>query len=95
MFDELGQTADQVAKSLRARRIRGVRYAARLLNPVVRYARRFMPDAIELQVVRGRKLRIVSPGGTIHLISLPAPVVDFLRAFNRGQFLDLEAADLF
>jgi len=54
-----------------------------------------MPDAIELQVVRGRRLRIVSHGGTIHHIPLPAPVIDFLRAFNRGQFLDLESADLF
>jgi len=95
MFDELGQTADQVAKSLRARGIRGVRRAARILNPIVRYACRFMPDAIELQVVRGRKLRIVSPGGTIDLILLPAPVIDFLKEFNRGRFLDLESADLF
>jgi hypothetical protein len=95
MFDELGHTADQVAKSLRAQGIRGVRRAARILNPIVRYARRFMPDAIELQVVRGRKLRIVSRGGMIDLIPLPAPVIDFLKAFNRGRFLDLEAADVF
>jgi len=95
MFEELGRTANEVAKSLRARRIRGVRYAKRILNPVVRYARRFLPDAVELKVVRGRLLRIVWPDGTIHLIPLPAPVVEFLRAFNRGQFIDLESADPF
>jgi len=95
MFEELGRTADEVAKSLRARRIRGVRHAKRILNPIVRYARRFLRDAVELKVVRGRLLRIVWSDGTIYLIPLPAPVVEFLRSFNLGRFIDLECAELF
>ena len=57
MLDELGGTPDAVAEVLRAAGIRGVRNTVRFLNPVVRYARKFLPDAQGIDLIQGDRLR--------------------------------------
>jgi hypothetical protein len=90
MLDELGGTPDAVAEVLRAAGIRGVRNTVRFLNPVVRYARKFLPDAQGIDLIQGDRLRIVFANGTVSEVAVPEAVLRFLEGFHRGQFPDLE-----
>ena len=90
MLDDLGHSADEVADTLRAAGIRGVRNTVRFLNPVVRYARTFLPDAQGIDLLQGDRLRIVFANGTVSEVEVPEAVLRFLEGFHRGQFPDLE-----
>jgi hypothetical protein len=91
MLNQLGNTAQDVALSLRNRQIRGVRNTARFLNPVVRYVQGQVPGARSIDAMTGESVRIVLADGTKRELPLPQAVKDFLDAFNRGEFPDLEA----
>jgi hypothetical protein len=90
MLEELGKTPDEVADSLRARGIKGVRNTVRILNPIVRYALTRTPDAREIDLILGDRLRTVFAQGKTTEVAVPKPVLQFLEAFHRGQFSDLE-----
>jgi hypothetical protein len=90
MLDQLGQTADEVAAFLKKQQIQGVRNTVRFLNPIVRYVQGQVSDARTIDVMTGETLRILFLDGRRQEVSLPKAVKEFLDAFNRGAFPDLE-----
>lgn len=90
MLDELGRTPDEVAHSLRARGIQGVRNTAWFLNPVVRYAHSITADVSAIDLTLGDRLRIVFPNGSVTEVPVPSPVLKFLDLFHRGHYPELE-----
>jgi len=90
MLEELGRTPDEVADALRARGIKGVRNTVRILNPVVRYALARIPDARAVDLILGDRLRTVFATGHVKELMVPDSVLQFLEAFHRGQYPDME-----
>ena len=90
MLEELGNTPDAVANTLRASGIKGVRNTVRFLNPVVRYAHTRAADVYGIDLIQGDRLRIVFANGSVTEEAVPDPVLRFLDAFHRGQYPDLE-----
>ena len=90
MLDELGRTPGDVADSLRATGIRGVRNTVRFLNPVVRYVHSKLSDIYGIDLIQGDRLRIVFANGQTAEEVVPEPVLQFLERFHQGQYPDLE-----
>ena len=90
MFDELGQTPDEVADALRASGIKGVRNTVRFLNPIVRYAHSRIADAHGIDLIQGDKLRIEFANSEVTEVTVPGPVLRFLDRFHEGHYPDLE-----
>lgn len=90
ILHRMGQTADEVAATLRAHHIQGVRNTVRFFNPVVRYAQQELRvDVSALDVMQPNMLRMIVPDRE-EQACLPEPVKDFLDAFNRGAYPELE-----
>lgn len=88
----MGQTADEVADTLKYQRVHGFRNAVRILNPVVRFVRtRLHVDALGLDVMQGDRLRLIFQDGRIVEVPLPKAVVAFLQNFNQGAYPELLA----
>src|SRR5262245_27728435 len=96
ILSSLGNSADTVAASIRARGIRGVRNAVRNLNPLIRLVQRELPyDDYRLEFTPGQNnhvdgLHLVLPDGKEEKAPLPQAALDFLKAFDSGQYPDLE-----
>jgi hypothetical protein len=90
MLDELGATPDAVAATLHRLGVKGVRNAARFLNPIVRYVTPKVPDASGIDLMLGDRLRIVFADGRVEEVAVPEPVLQFLDDFHRGQYPELE-----
>lgn len=90
MFDGLGKTPDEVAASLRAGGIKGVRNTVRILNPIVRYVTSQNPDAQAVDLILVDRLRIVFASGESTEVPVPEAVLQFLEMFHRGEYPDLE-----
>jgi hypothetical protein len=91
ILDGLGQTADEVATALQAKGIKGIRNAARYLNPIVRYAQSQVKiDALGLDVMKGDTLRFYFHQKKKEKVPLPQAVMQFLNAFNQGKYPELE-----
>ena len=90
MLDELGCTPDEVAESLRARHIRGVRNTVRILNPIVRYVLTRTADTASVDLIKGDRLRIEFASGRVSEFAVPDAVLQFLDRFHRGEYPDLE-----
>ena len=90
MLEQMGETPEAVAMTLRARGIRGVRNTARTLNPVVRYAFSITPGARQIDLILGDQMRTQFADGQITLEAVPDAVRQFLDAFHRGEYPDLE-----
>jgi hypothetical protein len=92
----LGSTSDQVAATLKAHNVQGVRNTVRYLNPIVRYAQlQLRLDDYSLDVSHGDSmpdyfLRMTLPNGMEERAAFPDPVREFLDDFNRGAHGDLE-----
>lgn len=92
----LGDTAEAVAQTLQDNGIKGVRNTVRYLNPVVRFAQvhlrmdDFGLDLMQRELARPYTLRLTLPNGSSQEAELPAPVKEFLEAFNGGVYPDLE-----
>jgi hypothetical protein len=84
----LGNTADEVASALRAKRIQGTPNTVRQLNPIVRYVQSQLPDVQTANLIADLLTIQFSDGRQQQQITPPA-VHDFLDAFNRGQYPDL------
>ena len=88
---DLGVTADDVAASLKAQSIQGVRNAARFLNPVVRHVQaQLRMDEYKLDLTQPNTLRLTLPDGAQVKTPLPVAVKQFLDAFDRGAYPELE-----
>jgi hypothetical protein len=84
----MGGTAEDVAATMRAEGVQGVRNAVRVLNPVVRLLQNTLrQDNLELDVMTGKTVRLNSGKEEV---ALPEAVRQFLDAFNRGAYRDLE-----
>lgn len=90
MLDELGTTPDEVAASLRARGIKGVRNTVRILNPIVRYATARLEQARAVDLILVDRLRIVFASGEATEVPVPEAVLRFLEMFHRGAYPELE-----
>jgi hypothetical protein len=91
VLEELGRTADEVATALQAKGIKGIRNAARFLNPIVRYAQsQLKVDALGSDVMKGDTLRLYFHHQKKQEVMLPQAVMHFLDAFNRGKYPELE-----
>lgn len=87
---QLGNTADEVAHSLKAQGIQGVRHTVRFLNPVVRCVRAVITGTLDMDVIEGDRLSMTLRDGRKLHVLLPPAVRAFLDAFHRGAYPDLE-----
>jgi hypothetical protein len=87
---QLGDTADAVACSLKAKAIQGVRNTVRFLNPIVRYLQSELFSTSDMNLIKGDQLSITLRDGRKADIPLPSAVRGFLAAFNEGAYADLE-----
>lgn len=93
MLDSIGSTADEIAATLRASGIRGIRHSTRYFNPVVQYVYRQLGNhALHINVKHGTTLIVVGGTGIREVVLSPA-IRSFLAAFNAGQYPDLESDD--
>jgi hypothetical protein len=70
--------------------VQGVRNAVRILNPIIRYMQVVMLiDNLDADMMTGKTLRIHG-GAKKQEVALPQAVMDFMNAFNRGVYPDLE-----
>ncbi len=91
-LERMGGTADDVAAAVRAKGVLGVRNTVRMLNPVVRYVQNTLRnDNLDLDMMTGKTIRLNS-GSVVRMqeVPLPEPVRQFMEAFNRGAYPDLE-----
>ena len=88
ILQSLGKTADEVAAALRAKGVRGATNTIRHLNPIARYIQTEITGPCDIRVVHPR-LTIRFPDGRHQDVTIPQPVVEFLDAFNQGQYPDL------
>jgi hypothetical protein len=90
----LGTTPAQVAATLKASGIQGVRNTLRHLNPIVRYVERQLAiDDYQLCVEQSNLemlLQLTMPNGKIEKAKISGAVKSFLDAFNSGAFSELE-----
>jgi hypothetical protein len=86
----LGDTREQVAETLLANHVQGVRDTVRTLNPVVRFIHIHLKNEdLDLDVIPGHIIRykVAKQNGEV---ALPKPVMQFLDAFNAGKHPELE-----
>jgi hypothetical protein len=89
-LEALGGSADDVARTLRQKGVRGVRNTARFLNPIVRYAQGAVSDTQSIDVMQGDRMRIVFANGEKEEVALPPTVRAFLNNFHRGAYPEME-----
>jgi hypothetical protein len=94
LIDNLGNSADEIAETLAYKRSQGVRNTVRFLNPLVRHLQNeFQVEFGErafMDVIKGDILRIAFLNGEKAEVSLSDAAVDFLDAFDRGEYPELE-----
>jgi hypothetical protein len=90
MLEGLGSTPDEVADTLRAAGIKGVRNTVRFLNPIVRYAHTITADVYGIDIILGDRLRIVFATKREVEVAVPEAVLRFLDRFHQGCYPDLE-----
>jgi hypothetical protein len=89
LLARMGDTAEQVAQTLRSAGVRGLRGNTSFLNPIVRYLNWSIEIGGRLEVVEGTALRL-QLSGEVREAPLPPAVQAFLTAFHRGDFPHLE-----
>jgi hypothetical protein len=90
ILERAGDSCDQIADTLRARGVKGVRNAVRMLNPIVRLIQQSIPPSVLMNLMDHESLRMMLPDGMTEEIPVRQPVVDFLNAFNEGKYPALE-----
>ena len=90
LLQDLGPSAAEVASALRVKGVQGVRNTVRALNPIVRYLEAQVTDAWNLNVIPGDTLSMNFRDGRKGTVALPEAVMQFLEAFNRGAYPELE-----
>jgi hypothetical protein len=91
LLENLGNSPEEVASALRQHGVKGVRNTVRFLNPIVRFVRAQPSlETVDCDVILGNILRMRFPGGSEEHVTVPRPILDFLKLFNSGGFADLE-----
>jgi hypothetical protein len=90
LLAQSGNTPDEVATSLKARAMQGVRHTVRFLNPVVRYLQTELAGTRDMDVINADRLSITLLDGSKEDVSLPTAIREFLDAFNQRAYPDLE-----
>lgn len=86
----LGSSVAEIAAALQSKQIQGVRNTVRFFNPIVRYVQRELQASnSDLDVIQPDTLRMTLPDRTREA-KLPSPVREFIDAFNRGDYPELE-----
>jgi hypothetical protein len=94
LLREMGNTANEVAAKLTKHQVKGVRNAARFLNPVVRYLQvRVQSESVSFDVMKGDMVCIGLPMDRHGEVPIPEPVWTFLFEFNRGKYPALELSE--
>ena len=86
----LGDSPEAVAAALRAAGVTGRRDSSSFQNPVVRYLNRTLVIGGRLEVGAGGQMLYLYREGSAVAFPIPDPVRDFLAAFHRGDYPDLE-----
>jgi hypothetical protein len=93
-LDALGNSAAEVAATLKAERVQGVRHTARFLNPLVVFIEATLSlPPLSAEILENGTLRIRLADGALVEVPLSDPIKGFLEAFNRGAHPDLEIRD--
>jgi hypothetical protein len=91
LLQELGDTPDAVAAKLSNKKVQGVRNAARYLNPIVRYVQVcFQDDTMDMDVIKSGVLSVHLRSAPTQEVAIPETVRQFMDAFNRGGYPNLE-----
>jgi hypothetical protein len=90
LLESLGGTPEEVAATLRAAGVRGLRDSTGFLNPVVRHLNRSLSIGGRLEVGAGGEVLRLQRGGKVSEARLPLAVQVFLDRFHRGLYPDLE-----
>lgn len=92
LLDTLGRSPDEVACTLRKYGVTGVRNTVRFLNPIVRFLQAQSDlNTADCDLILGNVLRVRFRGGSEEHVTVPRPVIDFVKAFNSGSYPDLES----
>jgi hypothetical protein len=90
-LEQLGNSPALVGETLKSHGVMGARNTVRILNPVVRFiSAQLAISSLGMDVMVPGSFRVKLLDGTTLKVSLPRPVLDFLRAFNHGHFPELE-----
>jgi hypothetical protein len=90
ILEDLGSSPEAIAERMAFLGIQGVRNAARILNPLIRYFQGMAKSHwLTMDVMKPGVLRIVSTDGEMEIL-LPTAVQEFLGDFNQGRFPELE-----
>lgn len=82
----LGNSADEVAASLKAQGIQGIRNTARFLNPICRFVQASLTlDPLDVEILDTDRA-----DGSHYETPLPRPALDFLAAFDHQGYPDLK-----
>jgi hypothetical protein len=84
-LDQLGNTADEVAMTLKAKGIQGVPHTVRFLNPIVRYLQAEIVETRAMDVILGDRLRIGLPNDRQEEPPLPKPSWNSLMPSIEGR----------
>jgi hypothetical protein len=87
---QLGNSADEIAATLKQHEIRGVRNTVRFLNPIVRYVQQALSiGPFNVDLTEPETLRVALDGTSIRT-GLRQPIKDFLQAFDEGRYPELD-----
>jgi hypothetical protein len=86
----LGSTPTAVAETLRAAGVAGRRDSPSVQNVLVRYLNRTVDIGGRLEVGASGEVVYLYRGGSAVSFRVPDPVREFLAAFHRGDYPDLE-----
>jgi len=90
-LEGLGATAEQVAANLKAGQIQGARNTVRMRNPIVRFLQKtLLIGSLNAELTGPDTLRITLGAGRTEKSALPQAVREFLAAFDRGAYRELE-----
>ena len=90
LLANLGSTADEVAATIKAHGIQGIRNTVRFLNPLIRYLQTQMQlNPLTMDLILGDRLRMRHDNGTQEETPIPQAVLQFLDAFNQGVYPEL------
>jgi hypothetical protein len=90
LLEKMGASPDEVADTMRACDVHGLRDSTSFFNPVVRYLNRNLGIGGRLEVGAGGAVLRLLIGNEARGSALPAPVREFLERFHQGLYPDLE-----
>jgi hypothetical protein len=92
LLEGMGRTPQEVADTLRAAAVRGLRDSPSFLNPLVRYLNRSLDIGGRLEVGAGGTVLRLQLEGRVQEVTLPDAVREFLDGFHGGLYPDLEVS---